>query len=329
MFTPLKTKLIWASIVLQIPQYLTAQFCGFGQEEIYKKCNGLEERLCIVVDNWANKKCADCWVVEFGTCEGQSAVVSTSYQSFNEAKARAETDKNDGDNSCPWYNDQNYRIILDDISLCPALNVNKNPANMSSGSSGGGNSAGGGNSGGGSFGSSPSPKDDSPPGKDAPGDRGNGDRSTGNHNSSYSNSHQNDLGTDHTEIDIEDLIRQAKAEYVKTYYELSGHQISAKELAEWEAIFRSVLNNGELDTESIIQTYGGGKASKSKNVELPNFDSPTIKTFGPNYSGSGGNSPYAEPVPSGNGNLGNGNGMYKEKQYTDPGPIDLNDRKPK
>jgi hypothetical protein len=323
-------------ILLSFPLFLNAQFCGLGQEEIYRRCNGVDERLCIVRDNW-KRECSNCWIIEYGACSGQSSGGQMSFNFYGEAKDAAEEERNNGDNSCPWYNDQNYRIILDDISTCPVLEVNKNPANMGSGSSGGG---------GGHFGNDD--WDETLPGFDPPAGNTNTNNPSGQTTNSpnTANSNHSTYGggsstgsnnyssgenpSDFDGIDIEVLIQETKENYIKEMYRLTGHYPSSREIAEWESILRSTLKNGDLDPETILRTYGGdgGKSSNSREVGLPTFDAPTIKTFGPNYSGSGSSYPSYYEGPSNKDNLGNGNGMYKEKPYTDPGPIDLNGKRP-
>lgn len=284
---------------------VSAQFCGPGQEEIFRRCNGVEESVCIVRSNWT-RECVNCWIVQYGPCSGQSGGGQMTFSFYGAAKDAAERGKNDGDNSCPWYNDQNYRIVLDDISTCPVLNANQSPVNMSSSGSGVGGHTGNDN------------WDDT----NTPSDTQRRDTvsiTIKQPNTNDQRDNNNEYDADNTSIDWEAIIKQAKEEYTREYYRLTGQQLTASQLAEWESIFRSVIRNGDLDPETILSTYGGS-ASKTQKVDLPTFDSPTIKTFGPNYSGAEKGSGTNGQYPPSNGNLGNGNGMYEDKPYTDPGP---------
>lgn len=77
------------------------------------RCKGIITSQC-VPDNY---NCDKCWTVANPPCAGNTFGGEGFYDSYDKALAAAEKGKKEN-NSCPWYNDQEYTIYIDDTKFC-------------------------------------------------------------------------------------------------------------------------------------------------------------------------------------------------------------------
>lgn len=87
--------------------------CPPGSEKRNIKCNGQIVTTCVPI----NYDCRNCWNVENPPCDGNISGGLWSFNSYEKALQAAERLKAEN-NHCPFYNDQIYKIYLDDSKYC-------------------------------------------------------------------------------------------------------------------------------------------------------------------------------------------------------------------
>lgn len=301
-------------LILGVRPYALAQFCPFGQESIYVLCNGSEEKKCIEPGNWTFT-CNYCWIIIWPDCDNLTGEAGrNSFHTLADALEYADKEKTDGNNSCPWYYDQLYRIVLDNPARCPAI---KPTGNIMGGSTSSGNGQ---------------PANDYGTGGPDFEDKDSSQQTTTNPSTPGYEQQNNAASDNPVAVDYETIIREAMEEYKREWYNLTGTYPQPEELARLEQTIRDILRNGGAGAEEYIATYqnkSGGK--KSNEVSLPDFSSPTIKTFDPTYIHTEKGNAAPSTAPNNQGGFSDPNSFYIDPNWAHPGVIptkDVGKRKP-
>lgn len=117
----------WLILALFMGQQVYAQNCPSGYEQRTVKCSGVMLQKCIPI----GYTCDKCWNLDHPPCAGRTMGGGWFYNSYASAWMAGMKDKNDGDNSCPSYNDQEFTIYCDDPKMCSS----SGSSNTSTGSS--------------------------------------------------------------------------------------------------------------------------------------------------------------------------------------------------
>lgn len=89
--------------------------CPKGYEQIYVLCNKKEMPKCIIPAK--QPECELCWEIHYDPCEGRTSGGMLSFSTYQAASSYAAADKLLY-SSCPWYNNQVYRIVFNNPKDC-------------------------------------------------------------------------------------------------------------------------------------------------------------------------------------------------------------------
>lgn len=109
-------------IKLLIFLFFLNQFCVFSQENCPAgnelrdvKCSSKIVQKCVP----ENHTCSRCWTVEFAPCPGRTIGGSWGYSSYDKAVEMAKNASNNwSDGKCTWWDNNVYKIYLDDSKFC-------------------------------------------------------------------------------------------------------------------------------------------------------------------------------------------------------------------
>jgi hypothetical protein len=111
----MKTPIGGLVIAMLLMAGLASAQCPDGYEQIYVKCENTLTKSCVLSDR--QPTCSGCWLVQYGPCVGSRYGGTKTFDSFQKAKETADYDSQ-ADDSCPWYNDQDFKIVLNDRNSC-------------------------------------------------------------------------------------------------------------------------------------------------------------------------------------------------------------------
>lgn len=90
--------------------------CPKGYDQIFVLCNKKEVAKCIVPAK--QPECDYCWEIHYAPCEGRTSGGMHSFSTYQAAASYAAADKLIHSTSCPWYDNQVYRIVYNNPSEC-------------------------------------------------------------------------------------------------------------------------------------------------------------------------------------------------------------------